>query len=131
MRGVSISFIVLWLLAVDAPRCRRRIEGLPEVSVAESGSASYDAYNLRAYVIDIAICPQGSTCVRADGVDLASELVTAGDPGYKEKVQKLRDSGDMMTVPISIHHTYRLKVGRQYLFSYRKGSGVIGATVLK
>jgi len=103
---------------------------LPVVSIPAFASSSLDAFNVRAYVIAIVICPPRSQCIRMDGVDIASEPVTTGEPEYLERFKKLRDGGEIMTLPIGVYRRFSLETGREYLFSYRKGRGVVGVSAI-
>ncbi len=101
---------------------------LPIVSIPTFASTSLDEFNMRAYVIAVVICPPRNMCIRMDGVDIASETVTIGEPDYLEKMEGLRDSGEIMTLPIGVYRRFSLEVGREYLFSFRTGRGVVGVS---
>ena len=105
-------------------------EDLPIISIAEFVSTSLDEFNVRGYVIVVVICPPRHMCIRMDGVDIASEPVTTGESDYLEQMLKLRDRGEIITLPIGVYRRFSLEVGREYLFSHRKGRGLVGVSAV-
>lgn len=126
---VSLGTLALWLVS-GCVLAWPANKNLPTVSIPEFSSTLLDEFNVRGYVIAVAICPPRNTCIRMDGVDIASELVNAGDPDYLEQMVRLRDRGEIMTLPIGVYRQFRLHVGQEYLFSYRKGRGVVGVSAV-
>ncbi len=127
---VSISLFALWL-ASSCALLWPADKSLPIVSIPEVTSTALNEFNVRGYVIVVVICPPMHMCVRADGVDIAAEPVAIGGPDYIEQMRKLGDRGGIMTLHISTHQRFSLKVGQEYLFSFRKGRGVVGVSAIE
>lgn len=126
---ISLSTLALWVVSCCVVACPAD-KDLPITSIPEFASTSLDEFNVRGYVIAIVICPPRNQCIRMDGVDIASEPVITGEPDYLEQMLRLRDSGEIMTLPIGVYRRFSLEVGREYLFSYRKGRGVVGVSAV-
>lgn len=126
---IPAGAIALWLfggcaLALPANK------NLPVVPIPGFASTSLDEFNVRGYVIAVVICPPQNVCIRMDGVDISSEPVATSDPDYLEQMRELRDRREIMTLPIGVYRRFNLETGRGYLFSYRKGRGVVGVAAL-
>jgi hypothetical protein len=126
---VSFSTLALWLVS-GCVLAWPADKDLPIVSIPAFANTSLDEFNVRGYVIAVVICPPRNRCIRMDGVDIATEPVTTGEPDYLEQMRRLRDSGEIMTLPIGVYRRFSLEVGREYLFSYRKGRGVVGVSAV-
>jgi hypothetical protein len=126
---VSLITLALWLVS-GCVLAWPANKDLPTVSIPEFTSTSLDEFNVRGYVIAVVICPPRNMCIRMDGVDIASEPVNAGKPDYLKQMLRLRDRGEIMTLPIGVYRRFSLDVGREYLFSYRKGRGVVGVSAV-
>ena len=76
------------------------------ISIPEFASTSLDEFNVHGFVIAVVICPPRNMCIGMDGVDIASEPVTTGEPNYLEQILKLRDRGEIMTLPIGVYRRF-------------------------
>ncbi len=126
---VSLITLVLWLVS-GCVLAWPADKDLPTVSIPEFTSTLLDEFNVRGYVIAVVICPPRNMCIRMDGVDIASEPVNTGEPDYLEQMLRLRGRREIMTLPIGVYRRFGLGVGREYLFSYRKGRGVVGVSAV-
>ena len=126
---LPLCMLTLWLVSSCTLLWPAK-EDLPIVPIPAVASTALDEFNIRGYVIAIVVCPPFNMCIRMDGVDIAAEPVTIGEPGYLETMLRLRDRGEIMTLPIGKYSRFRLEIGREYLFSFRKGRGVVGVSAV-
>ena len=127
---IPFSVVTLWLVSGCVLLPWPADKDLPIVYIPEFASTSLDEFNVRGYVIAIRICPPRVMCLIMDGVNIASEPVVIGEPEYLEQMLKLRDRGEIMTLPIGVYRRFNVEVGHEYLFSFRKGRGVVGVSAV-
>jgi len=122
--SVSVLVFTLGGCAVFSAGSQREF---PPINMGEVKTTSLDRFNVRGYVVAVAICPPLTSCIRSDGLSLTTDPSVIGTQDY-DRYNQLRETGQMVFISSGGLWRFNFKVGREYIISVQRGNGIVGAT---